>query len=229
MKPTSFRGRPLVQLMVLVFLLASILFPVGEISAALVAISGLYNTGVDDVGGILADGQPEQHYQMTGADTGAFIIGSASKPYPWYTPQGQYTWIGPENGGSDAPAGNYIYTLTFDLAGLDPLTAAISGSWASDNASSIYLNDFYTGIFRPERDPLSFSSLLSFEILSGFVEGENTLQFYVSNPASPDLNPSGLLVANLTGTASEVPIPGTVWLLGSALVVLAGIRGRLSG
>jgi len=226
MKPTSFRGRPLVQLMVLVFLLASILFPVGEISAALVAISGLYNTGVDDVGQILADGEAEQHYQMTGVDTGAFIISGGSKPSAWVSPQGQYVWIGPENGGSAAPEGNYLYTLTFDLTGLDPLTATISGLWASDNPSSIYLNDVNTGISRDDR--LSFSSLLGFEILSGFVDGENTLQFYVNN-LPPGPNPSGLLVANLTGTASEVPIPGTVWLLGSALVALAGIRGRLSG
>jgi len=228
MKPTSFRGRPFVQLMVLVFLLASILFPVGEISAALVAISGLYNTGVDDDGQILANGDPEQHFQMTGVDTGAFIISDGSKPSAWVSPPGQSAWIGPENGGSAAPAGNYLYTLTFDLAGLDPLTAAISGSWASDNPSSIYINDVYTGIFRPDRDPLSFSSLLGFEILTGFVDGENTLQFSVDN-LLPGPNPSGLLVANLTGTASEVPIPGTVWLLGSALVALAGIRGRLRG
>jgi hypothetical protein len=69
---------------------------------------------------------------------------------------------------------------------------------------------------------------LGFEILTGFVDGENTLQFSVDN-LLPGPNPSGLLVANLTGTASEVPIPGTVWLLGSALVALAGIRGRLRG
>ena len=108
-----------------------------------------------------------------------------------------------------------------------PSTAAISGRWASDNASYIFLNGFDTGY---KRDRLGFLSYLDFEIgpeTDFFITGTNTLQFLVNNLPSGDPNPSALLVLTLTGTASEVPIPGAIWLLGSALIALVGIKRRL--
>ena len=226
MQPINFRRRPLFQLLVLVIVLAPILSPQGDISAARVTIPGLFNTGVNDDGQKLKDGDREEHYVFTGGVDGAFIISDGSRPSAWVSSLGQSSWIGPQNGAIDVPAGNYLYTLTFDLGGLDPLTAVISGRWASDNASAIFLNGESTGF---EINEFGFMTRTPFTIESGFVNGINALGFYVNNLYSPDRSPSGLLVLDLTGTASEVPIPGAFWLLGSALIALTGIRRRRRG
>ena len=225
MKPTSYRGRPLLHLIVLVFVLAAVFYPQGDISAAPVTIPGLFNTGVDSDGKKLKDGEPEENYMLTGA---AFVISDGSKPTAWVPSLGQSAWIGPENGATDVAVGDYFYTLTFDLSGLLPSTAEISGRWASDNASEIFLNGVGTN---NKRDTLGFLSLLDFKIESQFfIAGINSLEFRVVNSTSPeDLNPSGLLVLDLMGTASEVPIPGAAGLFGSALIVLVGIKRRLRG
>jgi hypothetical protein len=109
-------------------------------------------------------------------------------------------WVGPTGGSDIAPAGNYMYTLTFDLSGLDPATAVISGQWSSDNQSVIILNGINTTFTSPFA---GFGVLHSFLINEGFLPGINMLQFLVTNPQIPpgDPNPTGLLVQNLQGHA----------------------------
>ena len=222
MRPTCFLRLALLHSFVLVFALAGILYPAGEISAALVTIPGLYNTGVDNNGQILKDNDPEIHYILTGETSGAFVISNSSKPGPWKPALGQSNWIGPEGGSTAAPAGNYVYTLTFSLDGLDPSTAIISGTWASDNSSEIYINDWFT---ENSVDGNDFVRYTSFTIDSGFNAGDNTLEFRVTN-SPPDGNPSGLLVFDIRGSAAEVPIPGAVWLLGPALLLFIAVRRK---
>ena len=225
MKPTSYRGRPLLHLIVLVFVLAAVFYPQGDISAAPVTIPGLFNTGVDSDGNKLNDKDPEENYMLTGAAAAAFVISDGSRPKAWTPSLGQSAWIGPPNGNIEAPGGDYFYGLTFDLAGLVPSTAAISGRWATDNSSEIFLNGVSTGF---TRGLAGFNPLWDFEIDSdsgrGFLSGENTLTFKVHNLGP---GPTGLLVVDLMGTASEVPIPGAIWLFGSALMALFGIKRRL--
>jgi len=206
----------------LVFVLAAVFYPQGDISAAPVTIPGLFNTGVDSDGKKLKNGEPEENYMLTGA-AAAFVISDGSRPKAWTPSLGQSAWIGPPNGNIEAPGGDYYYVLTFDLAGLVPSTAAISGRWATDNSSEIFLNGVSTGFTRPIT---GFKPLWDFEIDSGrgFLSGENTLTFKVYNLGN---GPTGLLVVDLMGTASEVPIPGAIWLFGSALMALFGIKRRL--
>jgi hypothetical protein len=104
------------------------------------------------------------------------------------------------------------------------LTAFISGRWASDNTSEIFLNGRPTDI---KNVWPGFLDWTYFTIESGFEEGVNTLEFIVNNAPASEANPTGLLVLDLTGTAAQVPIPGAVWLLGSALIALVGIKRRL--
>ena len=179
-------------------------------------IQGLFNTGVDDAGVVLANGSSELHYAMTGPVSPAIV---ASPNPSWLSPPAGSAWIGPTSGTITDPLGTYIYTLTFDLTGLDATTALIQGRWATDNTASIFLNGVDTGLQQN-----SFGQLDPFELSSGFVAGINTLAFHVNNPDLSGLNPTGLLIAELSGTAVPEPSTATLTLLG--LVALATRRHR---
>lgn len=143
-------------------------------------------------------------------------------------PPGGSFWIGPRPNLSDGcPSGDYSYTITFDLTNLKPNTAIVTGSWASDNESGIWLNGIFTGL----SDDNQFYTLTPFTLQAGqnvsFLPGLNTLEFRVNNggPGGPG-DPSGLLVYGLQGTAAPVPIPTTIWLLGAGLAGLLGLRRK---
>jgi hypothetical protein len=187
-------------------------------SASGTEISGLYNTGVDNNRVRLPNGAPEQHYSVTGMASNAYAVTETPPPpyYPYVQPAADALWIAPGNY-YYAPQGEYIYTLTVDLTGLDYTKATISGQWSSDNDSTIFLNSVSTGF---TADALAFTSLHDFTINEGFVQGVNTLEFHVNNG---DLTPWGenptlLLVQNLHG--ESVPEPGTLCLLGLGVLSL---------
>ncbi len=95
-----------------------------------------------------------------------------------------------------SPITPYVYRrLTFDLTGLDPTTASISGTGSADDSAIIRLNGNATGQTFP-----AFNVLSTFSITSGFIAGVNTLDFVVSNGGAGP-NPTGLLVNSLSGTA----------------------------
>lgn len=106
--------------------------------------------------------------------------------------------------------------LTFDLTGLDPSTASISGLWATDNeGSDILLNGQSAG-----NKSVGFTAFTSFSIPPGslFVSGLNTLDFLVHN----DRGPTGLRV-EMTGQASPVGVPDS----SSTLTLLSVSVGAL--
>jgi hypothetical protein len=221
MKLTANRGQLRLHTSILVFILTAVFYSDAAIAAQVVPIPGLFNTGVDEDGKKLGDKASEIHYDLSGRDSDTFVISDGSRPKAWTPSRGQSAWIGPENGTGAAAPGRYWYTLSFDLSGLDPSTAFISGAWATDNNSEIYLNNDQTGF---EKDIFGFRELEYFELTDGFLHGKNTLQFWVNNEGR---GPTGLLVSDLTGIAAEIPIPAAVWLLGSGLVAVIGLRRRI--
>jgi hypothetical protein len=153
-----------------------------------VAIPGLFPTGVDSTDTPLPGGAADTHY--TADSTGSAYV--LSPGYQWYTwPEpGTGKWINYID--SPATGGTHTFSTSFNLTGLDPSTAQISGVWSGDNQSTMYLN----GTVVASLDGNAYSSLHDFSITSGFVAGINTLSFSVAQDSW-----DGLLISQISGTA----------------------------
>jgi uncharacterized delta-60 repeat protein len=165
-------------------------------------IPGLFNTGVDSAGTPLVHEQLDPHYNVIPAPllqppTVITSVGGFPIP-PWVDYANPVSeWITP-SGPLGADPGDYEYQISFDLTGLDPATATITGRWATDNAGTdILVNDQSTGQTSP-----GFSAFTPFQIPSSFFHaGFNTLTFKVNNAPGAGPNPSGLRV-EMSGLAA---------------------------
>ena len=148
-------------------------------------------------------GQRDPHWRIElSADPVFGAPGPAvvQSPHPAWSSFGHLAnWVSVVDAGTtNISAGTYEFETVFDLTGMDPSTAHLSGSFLVDNSlTDVLLNDESTGV-----TGAGFTSGTSFSIDGGFVAGENTLTFLVENApgADPVENPGGLAVM-LTGTA----------------------------
>lgn len=153
----------------------------------------LFNTGVDDNGAVLAGGSVDPHYTLVqsadqtlpGPD--AIVVSNIAAGF-WAPESDTSKWIAPSAnqvypGPSPCNAsGVYVWRTTFDLAGRDPSTFKIAGSWAADNTgSAIRLNGVGVTITQPGYNPL-----VPFVIATGFIAGKNTLDFEVTDTGCPN-------------------------------------------
>jgi len=210
-----------------VFLLSASFF-VAQHAAMAAPITGLFNTGVDESGVVRSNGQQELHYFLIGPPPSAqcpLCSGPAfARPTDtaWLSPPAGSKWIGPIDNNNAPGATFYSYSLTFDLTGLDPATASITGRWSSDNGSQIFLNGTDTGWINGDPGSRSFEQLTSFSIAAGFQSGFNTLEFVVGNAGGP----TSLLVSDLSGAAQPIPEPSTGLFVGLGLAGIAVARRR---
>lgn len=179
-------------------------------------IPDLYNTGLNDGHGALADGAVDTHYVLLqNPDTGspdAIVEDSTAFPIvtgPWLANTASSKWIGPRLNTAASAIGLFTYRTTFKIVDRDPTTVIIHGRWATDNSGrDIKVNGVSIGAAQSG----SFAAYTSFVIDSSnatFVQGVNTIDFVVENEAA--VGYTGLRVdivrSNLkvpTGTAPHI-------------------------
>jgi hypothetical protein len=180
---------------------------------AQVQIPGLYATGVDDNGNTLPLGSFDPHYIVKEAFNASAV--SISNPFGGWVSRTSPTsaWIWQDSNGQPSVVTRTFQT-SFDLTGLDPLTASVSGYWAVDDVGiDILLNGVSTGL----TTPAGFFALNPLTLNSGFVSGVNTLDFV----AVDSYLLGGFLVSSVQGVATPLnsstsSVPGPLPLLGIA-------------
>lgn len=181
----------------------------------------LFNTGVTADGSLASGSSVDPHWTLAGGT--AYV--NSSIPGNWLTNGPDSKWIGPAPdpyADLDYNTVNSEYQTTFDLTGLVPGSASITGRFSVDNElTNILINGIGTGQY--SSDPESYAGWHDFSIQSDFTSGINTLTFLTHN----DGGPAGFRVEFLTATANPVPEPGTLGLFGLGLLgMLIAMRKR---
>jgi hypothetical protein len=168
-------------------------------------VPGIFGTGLDDNGALLAPGAVDPHYTLTlsadpvylGPESYVINDGWPIAPAgPWIANGPRSRWIAPraeQNQQADPNFGNapgsYTFQTTFDLFGVDLSSFHIQGRWAVDNTGTdILVNGSSSGITSP-----GFTAWTDFTITNGLIAGINTLDFIFSN-AGTAVSPAGLRV-----------------------------------
>ena len=199
-------------------------------AAALPWIDDLYNTGEE-----FAAGEPDTRYSFsvlagTATGSGGFGVVTTGTGFPfgsWLANTADSKWLAPTANAAQSydpsSAGQYKWTLSFDLTGKDAASAFLAGRWASDNEGLVKLNGATIS------SGSSFSSWTDFSADDGFVAGMNTLDFIVTNRAGSSGNPTGVRVEFLESyaiAAAPVPEPSSYALILAGLAVVGSIARR---
>ena len=167
-------------------------------------IPGLFKTGVDASGNKLAIGDLDNHWIMADGNPVHRVNYSA-----WMNEPNNAGWI-TFSSSVNMSGGMRTAELSFDLSGFDPATVNLSGRYSGDDGVKVLLN----GVQKATGG--GHTSTRQFVINSGFVSGNNTLTFEVTNGGS---GPTGLMVTELAGTGTLLfPNQGLkLWLDGQDL------------
>lgn len=208
-----------------------------------VASAALVSTGLDSSGNLAsANGTVDGNWVVRyfGATFDPFAVAPSPQPAyavvtawpiapagPWIGADGISNWISPafipgSNPVSSAP-GFYSFSTTFTISsGADLAAYLIHGRFAVDNALvTVWVNNQSTGISLGGGSASNFQQWTDLTVLNSggwYHTGENTLTFLVQNLAGESGNPVGLRV--------EIPEPGTLALVGLALLGFGAARKR---
>ncbi len=182
------------------------------------AVPGLFNTGVNWDGQLLADGV-DPHYSLVGNPDGGSpnaFVETTGRPAAWMENDLASQWIGPRSNATGAASGEtltYTYRTSFTLTNFDPDSVVITGRWGGDDVQiGIYLNGIYLG---SSGITWGYAALLPFRIDAGTLSAHgtafrvdgtpNTLDFVVrnENSAAPVTGTAtGFIVRDIQGTGS---------------------------
>ncbi|NOQ16786.1 MAG: hypothetical protein GQ581_06980 [Methyloprofundus sp.] len=194
-------------------------FSVMAHSTAIIDIE-IYGTGLDGIGNPLGIGDNDLHYTVNeNSGTPAQVLS-----HPAYFPNNSDSqWIWQNASGTPADV-TRTFTTTFELTGLDLSSVEINGAWGTDNQGlDILINGNSTGINLLGVIEDNYQALTDFTINSGFVSGINTLEFIIQDSGGVAAFRTELSGIGITPTA---PAPAAIWLVGSGLIGLFGMRKR---
>ena len=206
----------------------AIVVAIGLPTRSSATVVGLYDTGVDGSGNSLAGGSTDAHWLLNGAAAITVNPGFPIPPWVDYSSgNGNSRWISVDSSGGNAslPITTQTFTTTFTLSGL--ANVSLSGEWASDNASKLYLNGNLIGTI-----PFGVSPNYSFGLYTGFstsiqsyfnLYGVNTLTIVDSNGdiTQQDGNPGGWFGVRANDLRiSGTPVPEPTTLIAGALMLL---------
>ena len=195
-------------------------------TASATVISGLYSSGVDNSGSLIATGATDTHWTViaspTWNSTANYYNGSAlaysinqwqtdspnqtNPASQWITmPTGDHTEYGAPLGTPvKGTPGWYTYESSFTLPA-NVASVTITGKFVGDNAAVIKLNGVEAS-YGTVAD-----GFLPFTMTSGFQAGTNLVDVFVQNTGEPSQaadfpNPTGMQV-QLTGEYTLAPVP----------------------
>ena len=171
-------------------------------------------TGLDASANLIASGDLEQNYTITGPGGETTAIANVASG-TWAANQATGQWItpvDPSTGTSSQNVGLYTYTRTIDGIG------SLSGEFASDNGGELLVNGV-VAVQTPGWENTTSGDYESFTSFSGISlsQAVNTIEFEVYNPSWPYYNPTGLIVA---GTANVTPVPEPTTIVAGAMLLL---------
>lgn len=144
----------------------------GQVAA--VPITGLFNTGVDNAGTVLAGGANDPHYSILSPSQAAVVINNPI-PGSWLANDTNSKWIWETSSGTPTNV-TRTFRHAFDLSGFDLASVIISGRWSTDNVGDdILINGVSTS-----QTASGFSSWFDFSVPNAhLVAGQNTIDFVV--------------------------------------------------
>ncbi|MCL2776638.1 MAG: hypothetical protein FWD73_01450 [Polyangiaceae bacterium] len=177
-------------------------------TSAAITITGLFPTGVNDLGVPLANGAVDPHYTLSSPDPtcagpNAVVVNLSTVSVAWVANTASSKWISCRTNGTGLDNTNYTYTTSFTLpVGVPPSTVTLSGRWACDDYCSIVVNGQNTGVVsqNPNFRASNPTAPSNFVVPAGtafFQAGINTIQFVVSNLPGDQ----GLQIVSINATA----------------------------